>query len=789
MHLPVSKHRAAHAPLPVEEHLPAIRAHLAQDRAVVVVAAPGAGKTTRLPPALLDAGRLILLQPRRVAARAVVHRMAEEQGWTVGQEIGWQIRFERRFSAATRLLVVTEGILTARLLRDPLLSEFSTVVVDEFHERSIHADVGLALVRQAWLARHDLRIVVMSATLDADPVARFLGDCAVIRVAATPHPLTIEYAAGQSMAAAVRELAPTTSGATLCFLPGAREIARTIGELSSFASAAEIDLLALHGSMAAANQDEALRPATRRRVILATNIAETSITVPDVTTVIDSGLVKVARYDAERGIDSLTLERIARDSATQRAGRAGRLGPGRVRRLWHEHDRLRELTEPEISRVDVSGPVLQLLAWGATPEAFEWFEQPPPARLSAALSLLRRLGALDEREPIRAALSSIGQQLGELPVPPRLGRILIAGRGSRLVARACALLTSTIAPVGATTTSCDLLPWLDSFDQQPSEIRALADTLDRMSESFRDHARGAPTHMSLERALLAGFGDRVAKRRGAGLDRYTLATGHGASLARESGVGGAEFLIALRVASAEREGIGESRIGLASRIDREWLSPTSESIEHTFDPSSGRVRAARVARYDALVLSEVHVPADPTVAAQLLCDAWLGAPRSPEEAQLLRRLRFADVDVDVQAMARAAAARATTLQMLDIEAELDHAQRRALERGAPASITVPSGRTLPLVYEHDGSVSLSVKLQELFGLAHTPKLGPRSVPLTLYLLAPNGQPVQTTRDLQSFWTTTYADVRKTLRGRYPKHPWPEDPWSAPPTHRTLRQRR
>src|SRR5947209_3305604 len=315
-------------PLPVDSYLPEIIDHVRRARAVVVTAEPGAGKTTRIPPALLNDGAVVLLQPRRVAARAIAQRIAEERGWTVGSQIGWQIRFDRRFGPATRLLVVTEGVLTARLQRDPLLSEFRTIVIDEFHERSIHADLAIALAKQAWLARDDLRIVVMSATLDAAAVAGYLDACPVVAVPGRTHPLEIGYSPGQSVADAAIELLGATPGHVLCFLPGAREIHRVVGQLAPQSRASRIEVLPLHGSLDAADQDAALRPTppARRRIIVATNIAETSLTVPGVTAVVDSGLHRVARYDADRGIDSLEVERITQDSATQRAGRAAREG-------------------------------------------------------------------------------------------------------------------------------------------------------------------------------------------------------------------------------------------------------------------------------------------------------------------------------------------------------------------------------------------------------------------------------------------------------------------------------
>jgi ATP-dependent helicase HrpB len=755
-------------PLIIDAHVADVRDALARSRAVVVSAPPGAGKTTRVPPALIDAGPVILLQPRRVAARAVARRIAEERRWTLGREIGWQIRFEKRFARDTRLLVVTEGILTARLQQDPLLSDFATIILDEFHERSIHADLGLSLARQSWLARDDLRIVVMSATLDVEAVARFLNDAPVVNVPRALHPLTIEYGEGESILEAANNLLPRTNGQILCFLPGAREIERARADLSSIVSSG-VDVVPLHGSLDGDAQDAAISASDRRRIILATNIAETSLTVPGVAAVIDTGQVKVARYDADRGIDSLTLERVTADSADQRAGRAARLGPGLVRRLWNARDRLRPHREPEIARVDLAGPVLDLLAWGADPVSFEWFETPSADRVHAALRLLYRLAAIDG-DAIGARITALGQRLQRVPLHPRLARILIDARGAPEAAAACATLS------------------LGALGALGAAVRQVAQELQRIA---RDAIGGdvAP-HISdelLRHALFTGYADRLAKRRPDSHDRFLLASGHGAALGREAGTVDAEYIVALDVVNGGREGISESRIRSASPVNREWIQPTSTAIEHRFDSASGRARAARVDRYEAIILSETPVPVEPVAAAALLANAWLSREHDAATTQLLRRLRFAAIDVDLAAIARDAASSARTVDDIDIESHLPFESKRSLSERAPASIVVPSGRRTALDYGGDGSVSASVKLQELFGLAETPTVGLARVPITFHLLAPNGRPVQTTRDLRSFWARTYPEVRKELRGRYPKHPWPEDPWTTKPTHRTTRR--
>ena len=531
-------------PLPIDDHLDQIVETVRRHRAAVVCAAPGAGKTTRVPPALTVDGPVLLLQPRRVAARAMAKRIADERGWTIGREVGWHVRFDRRRSADTRLLVVTEGILTAYLQQDPLLSGVRTVILDEFHERSIHADLGLALARQAWLARADLRIVVMSATMDAAPVAAFLGDCPVVDVPGRVCPLDITYRPGTPIAQAAIEAMGDTR-ATLCFLPGSAEIRRAASAIAMPAAAAGVEVLPLHGSLTPDEQDAALQFSGRRRIILATNIAETSLTVPDVTCVIDTGFQKVARYDSARAIDSLELERVPQDSADQRAGRAGRTQAGTVIRLWDPRDRLRPHGEPEIARVDLAGPALDILAWGGDPRAFEWFERPPLAALDAALSLLQRLGAID----VASGLTDLGRRLQQLPLHPRLGRLLLAGRGTVEAARACALLSERhLVPPRRQATSCDVLSAIEDPHQLPGHVRTAAQHIQRLAGDLIDTTSvDRVDEAAFRRAVLAAYPDRVARRREPRSDRLQLASGTGARLGRESGVHDGEFLVAVDV--------------------------------------------------------------------------------------------------------------------------------------------------------------------------------------------------------------------------------------------------
>ena len=757
--------------LPIDPFVPEIVARVRERGAAVVVAPPGAGKTTRVPPALAADGPLILLQPRRLAARSLARRIADEQGLTLGEEVGWQVRLERRFSSRTRLLVATEGILTARLQADPLLQGFRTVVLDEFHERSLHADLALALARQAARARGDLRLVVMSATLDVEPVAAFLGGCPVVEVPGRPHPVVVSYAPGRGVADAVRELTRHEGGHALVFLPGAPEIRRVHTALTDL-DRRGFQVWPLHGSLPSDAQDRALAPSAERKLILATNVAETALTVEGVTDVVDTGQHKVLRYDAEKGLDRLDTERISADSAAQRAGRAGRTGPGRALRLWDPRDILRPHREPEIARVDLAGPVLDVLAWGGEPGSFEWFEAPPAPAVDAAMELLGRLGAVRG-----GRLTQTGDALHRLPLHPRLGRVLLAAGGSAEAALACALLSERVAWRPASeTTDCDLLALLGRVDLPAGATRVARAIAAQIRRS------GAGAGSDLRQALLAGFPDRVARRREPGSPRLLLASGTGAVLGPESGVREGEFLVCLDLAGA---GV-EARVRMASRVERAWLEPTRRELVHRLE--GDRVRAFERDLYGALLLAERPVAPEAAAAERVLLAAARERGLGPEGEAILRRLRFAGLETDLDVHLERALAGRTDLPSLDPGELLPHATRRELERLAPEFLPVPSGRRAALEYREDGSVVARVKLQELFGLAETPRLGPRREPVLLELLAPNGRPVQTTRDLRSFWDRTYPELRRQLRGRYPKHPWPEDPWSAAPSARPARRR-
>ena len=734
---------------------------------MVVTAAPGAGKTTRVPPALVEDGALILLEPRRVAARAIARRIADERRWTVGEDVGWQVRFERHFSDRTRLLVATEGVLTARLQQDPLATTFRTIVLDEFHERSIHADLGLALAKQAWIARADLQLVVMSATMDATKVAEYLEGCPIVDARGRAHEISLAYRPGVEVDQAIADVWPSAGRSVLAFLPGAGEIRRAAERLTARLSS-QVPVLPLHGGLSPDEQDAAIQPSPSRRVILATNIAETSLTVPDVTCVVDAGLQKVARYDPARAIDSLETERISQDAADQRAGRAGRVGPGRAVRLWDSRDRLRPHREPDIARIDLAGVVLDLVAWGADPATFAWFEAPPEDAIEGAVILLQRLRAIDGERRVTAT----GRALQRLPVSPRLARILLDARGAAVAARACALLSERGAALPRhQSTSCDLLAAADRPGELPPHVAAVARDLQRTAQQVLGAAaRDRISDEEFRRAVLAGYPDRVARRRQAHGDGLVLFSGAGARLARESGVVDAEFLVAVEM-RGQVGSAAEPLVRIATGIERDWLQPTGLEVVHTFDEHAGVVRAIEREMYGAIALRERHVPPDAAESARLLGEAYVRRGARPEDEALLHRLAFAGVAADFETLARAAVLGAKRLAGVDLELGLDQEARRRLARDAPATVTLSNGEHPRVEYRNDGRPVIAVKIQKVFGVSETPRLGVKRMPVTFELLAPNGRPVQVTSDLASFWTKVYPEIRGPLKARYPKHRW------------------
>jgi len=843
-------------PLPIDPVLPEIVEALRRARSVVLVAPPGSGKTTRVPPALLRAGllspanpTLVLLQPRRVAARAAAARIADENGWRVGDEVGYQVRFERVIGPKTRLRVETEGVLNRQLVADPFLEGVGAVVLDEFHERSLHTDLAVALLREVREAvRDDLLLVVLSATLDAGPVARFLGDCPVIRADGRAYPVEVAYrpavnpAAAESVAAAVEEAlrGPDEAGHVLVFLPGAEEIRRAGLALAPLSRRDGFEVIPLHGALPAEDQDRALRPSARRKVILATNIAETSLTIDGVRTVIDSGLARFASDDPARGLDRLELCRISRAAATQRAGRAGRTAPGRCVRLWSEREQrgMAESDTPEVGRVDLASTLLTLHAWGATdPARFAWFEAPPPERLDAAERLLVRLGALDAER----RLTPTGRRLLAVPAHPRIARLLAAAAEAgfpREGAALAALLSEKDivpyvrppgGPSGPSTAgargSSDLLLRLDLLAEaerdrfaprlrdrgiDPSAARRAARARDDFSRIARrlhgPAASDAPDDDTLLKWVLLAYPDRVVRRRG-GESTGVMVGGRGVRLAPESVVRDDEFFLALDPREDRRGATLEAKVRLASAIRVEWLEelfPESVRRERSVCFDEARSRAVGVSSLwylDLLLREDRNAKVDASEASAALAAALHPRARAflyenEQAAGWLARLEFlrhampeaawpsAGDDALAQVVADACTGKRSVEEVRGaslvplLKGRLTHTQNRAMDEQAPETLTVPSGSRVRLSYEPGRPPVLAVRLQELFGWIETPRLASGRVPVVLHLLGPNYRPVQVTEDLRSFWATTYFQVRKDLRSRYPRHSWPDDPLNA-----------
>ncbi|WP_428939400.1 ATP-dependent helicase HrpB [Fontivita pretiosa] len=822
-------------PLPIDEHIPRILGQLRQSRALVVVAEPGAGKTTRIPPAIVKSDllgpehpNLVMLQPRRVAARAAAMRIAAENDWHIGQEVGWHVRFDRRLTSRTRLRVLTEGILTRQLIEDPFLQGVGAVVLDEFHERSIHTDLTIALLREVrQTVRPDLMIVVMSATLDAAPVAGFLGDCPIIEVPGRTYPIQIEHVAvasgqplPQRVAEATEHVRWREEGNILVFLPGVQEINRTAREIASVADRGRFRVFPLHGSLPPEQQNRALEPCPQRKIILATNIAETSLTIEGVRVVIDSGLARVAGYDPQRGLDRLDLKRISKASARQRAGRAGRTAPGLCIRLYSEKEfhAMPDFELPEIRRVDLAGTVLALHAWGKPdPRSFAWFEAPPEATIASAERLLEMLGAIE-----RGKITKLGQQMVSLPVHPRLARLLIAAVEQDMLtegAAVAALLSEKdIAPddrVLETQAASDLFVRLELIESNP-QVARLRDELIRIGGTITRPA--IPRHHDREEAMLrlalVGYPDRVCRRRATDPSAGVMVGGGGVRLAAESVVRQHEFFVALEARQDDRSPTREALVRIASGIQPQWLE---EYFPHeirrerklVFDAQRRRVVCLSTVSYrDLAIRQERDAPVDPQEAGNILAevlkpDAAALLWRNDEAATFLARvdlLRRAMPEHDwptfdpAQIVSEMCQGRRSVEEVERIsplpflQSRLPYPLKRLLDEHAPETIQVPSGSRIRVQYAAGQPPVLAVRLQELFGWTDTPRIAAGRVPVVLHLLGPNLRPVQITSDLSSFWKTTYFDVRKDLRVRYPKHSWPEDPLSAKPQAKGGRRR-
>ncbi len=782
--------------LPVDDIVPEILAALRKTSNLVLEALPGAGKTTRVPNALLEmnCGEVLVLEPRRLAARMAARRVASERGEAVGETVGYQVRFEEAAGPKTRLRFLTEGVFTRRLLSDPELRGVGVVVLDEFHERHLDTDLALALLRRLQKTRRrDLRIVVMSATLEAAPVAAFLGDCPVLRSEGKLFDVALEYGASTS-ATLEEQVAGAVSrtmdraGDVLVFLPGAAEIRRAARSCEAIARRENLLVVPLHGDLNPAEQDRAVLPAAKRKVILSTNVAESSITIDGVTAVIDSGLARLASDSPWTGLPSLEVGRISKASARQRAGRAGRTAPGRAIRLYSAEDfhRRPDHDSPEIMRRELSQMRLDLLVMGAGD--LEWLDAPPAEAWNAAGDLLRRLSAIDAG----GTLTAIGRRMAQLPLHPRLARLVVeadkrgAGDGGRAIAAVLSSgerLAENMGTDGGTHGPSDVL-LLAEAEWQPNTKRVF-----EQLNKGRGGRRGKSDDESLLIALLTAFPDRVARRRQA--DELVLASGGSAILARNSVVRNAGFLIAVDVENRRERGLPLVR--LASAIEPEWLldlfpDRVADQSGVEWNRQAERVDALSALEYEGLTIEESRGSSAPdaALAAELLArkavEADIGRFVDRDGLSLfLARVEFAashsplapmTMD-DVRDTLRGLCDGRRSFAELEAAGLLEALAAgcgRRLDEIAPSRLKLPGGRHTKVHYVAGQTPWVASRLQDFIGMKETPRLA--GVPLVVHLLAPNQRPVQMTTDLAGFWERLYPELKRQLSRRYPRHEWP-----------------
>ncbi len=817
---------------PIAELLPSLLDSLAAHPRLVLEAPPGAGKTTQVPLALLSApwrgdGRILMLEPRRVAARAAAGFMAAQLGEAPGDTVGYRIRFESKVSSRTRVEVVTEGILTRMIQDDPTLEGVAAIVFDEFHERHLAGDLGLALALdvQSQL-REDLRLLVMSATLDGEKLARFL-DAPRLTSAGRSFPVTTAYFPARRDEPAMAQLRRCAAealakhpGDLLVFLPGQREIGDALVSLAEIAGQHGAVLLPLHGELPVDAQSAALSPdpGGRRRIVLATNVAESSVTLPGVRVVIDLGQAREPRYDPNSGFSRLETVATSQASADQRAGRAGRVAEGWCYRLWPASQRLEPMRTPEIAQVELAGLALELAAWGES--TLRFVDVPPAGALGAARELLQRLGAIEAD----ARITAFGRELLALGTHPRLAAMLKAPRDPSERALACdlAALVEARDPLrGRRDDIASRWQALAAFRHgrvPPEANRGALAAIDAAAKQWRRRVRcdtlpprDAPAHL-LGDVLAHAFPERIARQHPTEPRRYQLANGRMARIFDDSALFGEPWIVASELRFEAKDSLVMRAAPVdEARLQRDFPQRFFEGDSVRWDPAARALVARRERRFDKITLeSKPAGRPDPKLAAQALCDAVgeLGLDALPwteglrqwlERVRCLREwlpeLGLPDLSDDALLAARDAWLKPaftgkTRLDALDEEAlgealksGLDWPLRQKLDALAPRRITVPSGMERGIEYAHGAAPVLAVKLQELFGLADTPRIADGRVPLTLHLLSPGGKPLQVTQDLRSFWQNTYPEVRKEMKGRYPRHPWPDDPWTATATHR------
>ena len=813
--------------LPVHEALPELKAQLAARTAAVLVAPPGAGKTTVAPLELMGepwlAGRrIIVLEPRRLAARAAAERMATTLGEAPGETVGFRVRMQSKVSAQTRIEVVTEGVFTRMILADPELAGVGLVIFDEFHERSLDADLGLALALDAQaVLRDDLRILVMSATLDGAAVAARLGDAEVIESRGRAYPVETRYLGRDErlrledrVVRAVERALAEEGGSILAFLPGQGEIQRAAERLAERLRRPDVDVDPLYGALTPAEQDRAIRPAPqgRRKVVLATSIAETSLTIEGVRVVVDAGLARVPRFDPASGLTRLATVRVSRAAAAQRRGRAGRTEPGVCYRLWDEAETraLPGYADPEILDADLSGLALDLARWGAAdPSQLVFMDPPPSAAFAEARSLLRRLEALDDR----GVLTAHGRALSDMPLPPRLAHMVLKAAETGQAGRA-ARIAVLVTERGLGGRDVDLRYRLELLERDRSprarDARVLADRWANLARNAPSVSSPRADPQPLSDGLLLAFAypERIAKARGPG-GEFQLASGRGAFLEPSDALAREPWLATAELGGGERR----DRILLAAPLDEAEIAAAFagqlEREERLEESGGGKLRVKRILRLGRLALREQvdHNP-DPALVAAALAERvrseGMGALPWGETARALRQrvafLRGFDDSwpdlSDARLLARldewlapllTGVRSLAALRPEDLEAALrtliPWERRRELDANAPGRWTAPTGNSFTIDYAADGGPRVEVRVQEVFGLAEHPAVAGGRAPLTLALLSPAHRPIQTTKDLPGFWRGSWKDVRSDMRGRYPKHVWPEDPASAAPTAR------
>jgi ATP-dependent helicase HrpB len=811
------------SPLPIDAALPHLTAALRGNTAAVLMAPPGAGKTTRVP--LVLAGedwaqktrRILVLEPRRLAARAAAERMAQTLGERVGESVGLRVRFGSKISSRTRIEIITEGVFTRLILDDPMLDGVSAVIFDEFHERSLDADLGLALARDVQQGlRDDLRILVMSATIDGARIANLLGDAPVIESEGRAFPVETRYVGRDArpiepqVADTIMRAMRADAGSLLAFLPGAAEIRRTKTLLEARAEATT-DVVALYGALAGDEQDRAIAPAPpgRRKIVLATSIAETSITIEGVRIVVDSGLARVPRYEPDVGVTRLETVRVSRAAADQRRGRAGRIEPGVCYRLWDEPQTaaLEPFARPEILAADLSSFALDLAAWGGSPDQLAFLDPPPKAALAEAKALLNELGAIDGDGRITAE----GKLLRRLPLPPRLARMVVDA-GAEGDALPAAEIATLIGERGLGGDDVDLRQRLAALrrDRSPRgrDARAMAQ---RWAEVASAPSPQGEEELSVGALLALAYPERIAKNRGGAAGAFLLGNGRGANVDPASPLAREPFLAVAELAGTAAQGriLSAAPITLAE-IEARFSDRIAAREEIVFDAASASLRGRRSRRLGAIALSDQPMPvaANDDTAQKLAAGiAGLGMHRLPWTKSLQQwrdRVMFLRAsegeewpDLSDAALAQAidtwlAPVLAAKTALGDISAdELNTAVRallpwrlqRRLDAEAPTHFAAPTGSQVPIDYEAEGGPKISIRVQELFGLDRHPAIAGGKVPLLIELLSPAHRPVQMTRDLPGFWRGSYAAVRAEMRGRYPKHPWPEDPIAAQATRR------